>query len=185
MRRDQYSTPPKPESEMTEKAMKSSSTVGGAAGPGAAADVDGDMIGTLSPAQSAGQTIFGGGAQAPFGAQSAWKKVIPTDLKIGLFSSTFSAYIDGCRGNPDMAINGRRNKPIGPGGSTRRLHQNPNLRHEDGLWRGRNRIDEGVKGVFLLGMVPPLSGLFHSCQRQLCSGCSGCVTQSERPNLKS
>ncbi len=24
--------------------------------------------------------------------------------------------------------------------------------------RGRNRIDEGVKGVLLLGMVPPLSG---------------------------
>ena len=27
-----------------------------------------------------------------------------------------------------------------------------------GLGRGRNRIDEGVKGVFFLGMVPPLSG---------------------------
>jgi len=26
--------------------------------------------------------------------------------------------------------------------------------------RGRNRIDEGVKGVLLLGMVPPLSGQF-------------------------
>jgi hypothetical protein len=26
------------------------------------------------------------------------------------------------RRKPDMAINGRRNKPIGPGGSTRRLH---------------------------------------------------------------
>jgi len=25
------------------------------------------------------------------------------------------------------------------------------------LW-GRNRIDEGVKGVFSLGMVPPISG---------------------------
>ena len=49
-----------------------------------------------------------------------------------------------------MAINGHRNKPCGPGGSTRRLH------HPS--WRGRNRIDEGVKGVLLLGMVPPLSG---------------------------
>ena len=47
-----------------------------------------------------------------------------------------------------MAINGHRNKPYGPGGSTRRLHH----------LRGRNRIDEGVKGVLLLGMVPPLSG---------------------------
>jgi len=41
--------------------------------------------------------------------------------------------------------------------------------------RGRNRIDEGVKGVLLPGMVPPLSGQIHSCQRQLCSGCSGRV----------
>jgi len=40
-----------------------------------------------------------------------------------LSSVTFSAYIPSCRGNPAMAINGRRNKPIGPGGSTRRLHQ--------------------------------------------------------------
>src|SRR5262249_5717935 len=29
------------------------------------------------------------------------------------------------RRKPAMAINGRRNKPIGPGGSTRRLHQSP------------------------------------------------------------
>ncbi len=42
-----------------------------------------------------------------------------------LSSVTFSAYIPVCRGNPAMAINGRRNKPIGPGGSTRRLHQSP------------------------------------------------------------
>jgi hypothetical protein len=44
-----------------------------------------------------------------------------------LFSSTFYAYIDGCRREPAMAINGRRNKPIGPGGSTRRLHQSRTL----------------------------------------------------------
>ena len=56
-----------------------------------------------------------------------------------------------------MAINGRRNKPFGPGGSTRRLHQNP-APASAGLRRGRNRIDEGVKGALLLGMVPPLSG---------------------------
>jgi len=29
--------------------------------------------------------------------------------------------------------------------------------------------------VLLLGMVPPISGHIHSCQRQLCSGCSGRV----------
>ncbi len=30
-----------------------------------------------------------------------------------------------CRRKPDMAINGRCNKPFGPGGSTRRLHPSP------------------------------------------------------------
>src|ERR1700676_1085691 len=67
-------------------------------------------------------------------------------LFAALFSATFCAYIPWCRRKPAMAINGRRNKPFGPGGSTRRLHQ-----------RGRTRIDEGVKDVLLLGMVPPLS----------------------------
>jgi len=38
-----------------------------------------------------------------------------------------------------------------PGASTQ-------ARPQAGFRRGRNRIDEGVKGVFLLGMVPPLSG---------------------------
>jgi len=27
-----------------------------------------------------------------------------------------------------------------------------------GIWRGRTRIDEGVKGALSLGMIPPLSG---------------------------
>ena len=34
-------------------------------------------------------------------------------------------YIPPCRSNPAMAINGHRNKPCGPGGSTRRLHPSP------------------------------------------------------------
>ena len=88
------------------------------------------------------------------------------DRGIGLFSATFCAYIRSCRRKPDMAINTRRNKPFGPGGSTRRLHQF----QESGVGRfrpapdpslrGRNRIDEGVKDVLLLGMVPPLPGHF-------------------------
>jgi hypothetical protein len=41
-----------------------------------------------------------------------------------------------------------------PGASTKA--QKVLLKNE--LWRGRNRIDEGVKGVFFLGMVPPISG---------------------------
>lgn len=52
-----------------------------------------------------------------------------------------------------MAINGYRNKPIGPGGGTRRLHQIST--HAVGMLWGRNRIDEGVKGMLLPGMVPP------------------------------
>jgi hypothetical protein len=116
------------------------------------------------------------------------RRIAPNPQQIrGLFSSTNAAYIERCRGNPAMAINGRRNKPIGPGGSTRRLHQSPPVHENDmhGFWRGRTRIDEGVKGALLLGMVPPLSGQNHSCKRQLCSGCSGCVTQLEIPTLKS
>ena len=72
--------------------------------------------------------------------------------------STFGPYIEGAV-SPAMEINGRRNKPFGPGGGTRRLHPSPQTGPKgSGLRRGRNRIDEGVKGVFFLGMVPPLSG---------------------------
>ena len=41
-----------------------------------------------------------------------------------LFFCTFAFYI-GDAGSPAMEINGRRNKPFGPGGGTRRLHQSP------------------------------------------------------------
>ncbi len=48
-----------------------------------------------------------------------------------------------------------RNKPIGPGGGTRRLHHMPvsqtraivRTGPEAGICWGRNRIDEGVKGL--------------------------------------
>src|SRR5262249_51582373 len=42
-----------------------------------------------------------------------------------LSRSAVCAYIGNRRREPAMAINGRRNKPIGPGGSTRRLHPRP------------------------------------------------------------
>jgi hypothetical protein len=41
-----------------------------------------------------------------------------------------------------------------PGASTKARE----YRAKNGLRRGRNRIDEGVKGAFFLGMVPPISG---------------------------
>ena len=74
-----------------------------------------------------------------------------------LFFFRLAPYIGGA-GSPAMEINDRRNKPFGPGGSTRRLHQSLRDRKVCGLWRGRNRIDEGVKGDLLPGIVPPLSG---------------------------
>ena len=40
-----------------------------------------------------------------------------------------------------------------PGASTR-------THPRGGLWRGRNRIDEGVKVALLPGIVPPLQGYF-------------------------
>src|SRR6266566_10149250 len=83
-----------------------------------------------------------------------------------------------------MEIKYRRNKPFGPGGSTRRLHPSP-PQNGSGLRRGRNRIDEGVKGEFFSRYCSAVIGLCNSCKRQLCSGCSGCVTQFERPSLKS
>jgi hypothetical protein len=70
------------------------------------------------------------------------------------------ALIFRCRRKPAMAINVRRNKPFGPGGSTRRLHPSPPPGTNSGLRRGRTRIDEGVKDGLLLGMVPPLSGRY-------------------------
>jgi len=73
-----------------------------------------------------------------------------------LFFFRLAPYIRGA-GSPAMEINDRRNKPFGPGGSTRRLHPSPPF-NNGGFRRGRNRIDEGVKGEFFLGMVPPLSG---------------------------
>jgi hypothetical protein len=63
-----------------------------------------------------------------------------------------------------MVINGHCNKPFGPGGSTRRLHQSgflpSGLDFLSPFRRGRTRIDEGVKNVLLPGMIPPISGQF-------------------------
>ena len=54
-----------------------------------------------------------------------------------------------------MEINCRRNKPFGPGAAP---GASTKPAADARVSAGRNRIDEGVKGVFLPGMVPPLSG---------------------------
>src|SRR4051812_31903941 len=70
--------------------------------------------------------------------------------KTALFSSTFIAYITpAVPQGPAMAINGRCNKPIGPGGSTRRLHRCSSLRlksHRGGTGPFRKVGLEGCTG---------------------------------------
>ena len=58
-----------------------------------------------------------------------------------------------------MAINARVISGSDPGAVPGASTRTRTLRPRDGLRRGRNRIDEGVKGGLSLGMVPPLSGL--------------------------
>ena len=61
-----------------------------------------------------------------------------------------------------------RNKRIGPGGGTRRLHQIPHFR---GIPRGRNRIDGRVKvHPFARWGFRRYRIKTHNCQRQSCSG---------------
>jgi hypothetical protein len=97
-----------------------------------------------------------------------------------LFFFRLAPYIGGA-GSPAMEINDRRNKPFGPGGSTRRLHPSPPWRVSAGAKQDRR----GRKGRVFSRYGSAVIGLCNSCKRQLCSGCSGCVTQFERPSLKS
>lgn len=99
-----------------------------------------------------------------------------------LFFSTLAPYIGGA-GSPAMEINGRRNKPFGPGGSTRRLHPSPLPMQR--VSAGAKQDRRGRKGRVFSRYGSAVIGLCNSCKRQLCSGCSGCVTQFERPSLKS
>src|ERR1700761_2798928 len=94
--------------------------------------------------------------------------------------STFAPYIEGA-GSPAMEINCRRNKPFEPGGSTRRLHPSPPRRR---VSAGANQDRRGRKGGGFSRDGSAVIGLCNSCKLQLCSGCSGCVTQFERPSLK-
>ena len=156
-RRANTSTPPKPASDILANATNSAIRPGG----GRCRDFRRRNGGRrrirghgrdLERRPAQGQPIFGG---IPPLHRASGVPGPDTAFAQALFFSTFAPYIEGA-GSPAMEINCRRNKPFGPGGSTRRLHPSPPP--ERGLRRGRNRIDEGVKGVFFLGMVPPLSG---------------------------
>src|SRR5437764_12168649 len=115
-RRAQTSTPPKPASDILAKAMNSAIRLGGtdvgSSGPMIAAGGEsGDMDGRFRTVAVPRQPDLPGSRARNRPAQA-------------LFFSTFAPYI-GRAGSPAMEINCRRNKPFGPGGSTRRLHQNP------------------------------------------------------------
>ena len=117
-----------------------------------------------APGRRPGPPYFGNGrirgetATERHQTESQGSRSLPVPDRPALFFSKLAPYIEGA-GSPAMEINDRRNKPFGPGGSTRRLHPSPPCPPlQDGFRRGRTRIDEGVKGEFFLGMVPPLSG---------------------------
>ncbi len=90
-----------------------------------------------------------------------------------LFFSTFAPYI-GNAGSPAMEINCRRNKPFGPGGSTRRLHPSPP--RVERVSAGAKQDRRGRKGRVFSRYGSAVIGLCNSCKRQLCSGCSGRVS---------
>jgi hypothetical protein len=110
---------------------------------------------TRTPSHFGNDRIRGETATERYQTESITPRSPPVQRLSALFFSKLAPYIGGA-GSPAMEINDRRNKPFGPGGSTRRLHPSPPF--QDGFRRGRTRIDEGVKGEFFLGMVPPLSG---------------------------
>src|ERR1700733_6621893 len=90
-----------------------------------------------------------------------------------LFFPAFASYIGGA-GSPAMEINGRRNKPFGPGGSTRRLHPSPPAMPQ--VSAGAKQDRRGRKGRVFSRYGSAVIGLCNSCKRQLCSGGSGRVS---------
>jgi hypothetical protein len=76
-----------------------------------------------------------------------------------------------------MAINGveisSSDPGAVPGASTKARCQTC----QAGFGGGEIGSTGSVKDGLLPGMVPPSSGRTYSCQRQLCSGCSRCVTR--------
>src|SRR6516162_1232839 len=125
-RRAQTKTPPKPASDILANATNNAIRVGGLAvdiersGAGMAAGGEsGDMVKNLEWAHLRANQYSG-----DFHPESGL--FLPREKFSALFFSTFAAYIGGA-GSPAMEINNRRNKPFGPGGSTRRLHPSPQL----------------------------------------------------------
>src|SRR4051794_7852393 len=119
-RRAQTSTPPKPAVDILANATNSSSRpgwIGGVAG-----EISGLGVAAGGDSKTMGQNLEQRrGRGQPNSACSR-----PLSTPVGpLCFRRFAPYIEAA-GSPAMEINCRRNKPFGPGGGTRRLHQNPN-----------------------------------------------------------
>jgi len=97
----------------------------------------------------------------------------PRTVAVGLSSAALAPYIERA-GSPAMEINCRRNKPFGPGGSTRRLHPS-SVPAATGASAGAKQDRRGRKGRVFSRYGSAVIGLCNSCKRQLCSGCSSCV----------
>lgn len=91
-------------------------------------NVDGN-VGFLVPPGESFDILHGGSGTGTTRADRVVSGALVTNPRDGragaLPKPAGLAYMWSCRGNPDMAINWLRNKPIGPGGGTRRLHPSP------------------------------------------------------------
>src|SRR5712671_840046 len=109
MRRDQYRTPPKPKIAIMAKAARSWGSVGvGRTGASAG------MARDLTAVQHPDQMNYRNGRPLSPGPPS---RLAPPGADRSFFVNPAHLY-SVCRRKPAMAINGCRNKPIGPGGST-------------------------------------------------------------------
>src|SRR6202051_760981 len=183
-RRAQTSTPPKPASDILANATNSAIRLGGAdvgisAAATAAGGESGGMLKDLERRPRKANPYFAYSKPTCF-TPCFHALRIPGfqwfHARTGfqaLFFSTFAPYIRGA-GSPAMEINCRRNKPFGPGGSTRRLHPSPPP--ETRVSAGAKQDRRGRKGRVFSRYGSAVIGLCNSCKRQLCSGCSGRVS---------
>src|SRR2546423_13342180 len=140
-RRAQTSTPPNPASDILANAMNSAIRLGGTG------------VGSSGPMIAAGGESGGMDADLerwPCRANLICAVPAPKPAARALFFSTFAPYIERA-GSPAMEINCRRNKPFGPGGSTRRLHQNPNQSWLTGFGGGETGSTGGERAGFFPG----------------------------------
>src|SRR5882762_2915041 len=173
-RRAQTSTPPKPASDILANATNSAIRPGGV--DVADSGISGAGTATRGRIRGHGRDLERRLRKANrYSSYSTPKRGVrgPNGPPRALFFSTFAPYIEGA-GSPAMEIKCRRNKPFGPGGSTRRLHPSPPPSAR--VLAGAKQDRRGRKGRVFSRYGSAVIGLRNSCKRQLCSGCSGRVS---------